>query len=115
MVTRTRTRRVGIAGAVVEVVVGGGGDEAEGFCGGGTADGDEDLVGGEAEVGIGELGGGELAEWGREIGGRGFGRHYWWRNWWLNWRRSHLSLGVAQRQVSEEMSHCRERERERRK
>ena len=58
MVTRTRTRRVGMAAAVVAaaVVVGGEGDEAEGFCGGGTADGDEDLVGGKAEVGIGELG-----------------------------------------------------------
>ena len=94
------------AAVVVAAAVVRGGDEAEGFCGGCTADGDEDLVGGKAEVGIGELGGGELAEWGREIGGCGFGRHYWWRNWWLNWRRSHFSLGVAQRQVSEEMSHC---------
>lgn len=56
MVTRTRTRRVGMAAAVVAAAVVRGGDEAEGFCGGGTADGDEDLVGGKAEVGIGELG-----------------------------------------------------------
>ena len=57
MVTRTRTRRVGMAAAVVvAAAVVRGGDEAEGFCGGCTADGDEDLVGGKAEVGIGELG-----------------------------------------------------------
>ena len=57
MVTRTRSRRVGMAAAVVvAAAVVRGGDEAEGFCGGCTADGDEDLVGGKAEVGIGELG-----------------------------------------------------------
>lgn len=89
------TRRVGI------------GDVGKRLAGGGSAYCDEDLVCGEAEVGIGELGS-ELAERGREIGvyGGSSGRHcccLWWR--------CCLPLGMAQRQVSEEVSHCEERER----
>lgn len=82
----------------------GGGYICEWPTGGCAASGDEDLVSGESKVGIGELGG-ELAERRREIGGdRGsrdgdsrFGGHG---------DGCSLSLRVAQREVSKQVSHC---------
>lgn len=75
-------------------------DIREGFPGGCAASGDEDLVGGEAEVGIGELNG-ELTERRGEIDGW-FGR----RCELGRRRRCRLPLRMAEREVSEEVSHC---------
>lgn len=84
--------------------VGGGvavGDEGERLTSGGAAGRNEDLVGSESEVGIGELS--ELTERRGEIDG-GSRRHCQLRRrrWW---RRRGLSLRVAKRKVSEEVSH----------
>lgn len=83
--------------------VGGGvavGNEGERLAGGGAAGRNEDLVGSESEVGIGELS--DLTERRGEIDG-GPRRHCQLRR--RRWRRRGLSLRVAKRKVSEEVSH----------
>lgn len=76
-------------------------DEGERFAGGGAAGCNEDLVGSESEVGIRKLSG-ELTERRGEIDG-GPRRHCQLRR--RRWRRCGLSLRMAKRKVSEEVSH----------
>ena len=74
------------------------------LAGRGSTGGDKDLESSEAEIGIGELRI-ELAKWRRKIGSRNDradGRY-------RRRRRSGLSLGMAQSEVSEQVSHGGER------